>query len=99
MQRPLWASSGVKDPAYPDTMYVSELVVAGTVNTMPGATLAAFADHGALPGPPPVADDFAAAAAHFEALERAGVDFADVTDTLDREGPAKFEGSWKELGA
>ncbi|AWZ06989.1 MULTISPECIES: transaldolase [unclassified Streptomyces] len=99
MQRPLWASTGVKDPAYPDTMYVSELVVAGTVNTMPGATLAAFADHGALPGPPPVADDFAAAAAHFEALERAGVDFADVTDTLEREGLATFEASWKELGA
>ncbi|MFE4632342.1 transaldolase [Streptomyces sp. NPDC056773] len=99
MQRPLWASTGVKDPAYPDTMYISELVIAGTVNTMPRATLAAFADHGALPGPPPTADDCADAAAHFEALERAGVDFADVTDTLEREGLARFEASWKELGA
>ncbi|MFD6888125.1 transaldolase [Streptomyces sp. NPDC059957] len=99
MQRPLWASTGVKDPTYPDTMYVSELVIAGTVNTMPGATLAAFADHGALPGLPPTADDFAAAAAHFVALEEVGVDFADVTDTLEREGLSTFEGSWKELGA
>ncbi|MFD5888729.1 transaldolase [Streptomyces sp. NPDC060334] len=99
MQRPLWASTGVKDPAYPDTMYVSELVVAGTVNTMPGATLAAFADHGALPGPPLEAEAFAAAAAHFDALKRVGIDFADVTDTLEREGLSKFEASWKELGA
>ncbi|MFF3020848.1 transaldolase [Streptomyces sp. NPDC057939] len=99
MQRPLWASTGVKDPAYPDTRYVSELVIAGTVNTMPGATLAAYADHGALPGPPVEAEEFAAAAAHFEALERAGVDFGDVTDTLEHEGLAKFEASWKELGA
>ncbi|ARE73376.1 transaldolase [Streptomyces sp. Sge12] len=99
MQRPLWASTGVKDPAYPDTRYVSELVIAGTVNTMPGATLAAYADHGALPGPPVAADEFAAAAAHFEALEQAGVDFRDVTDTLEREGLGKFERSWEELGA
>ncbi|MFD3871837.1 transaldolase [Streptomyces sp. NPDC058623] len=99
MQRPLWASTGVKDPSYPDTRYVSELVIAGTVNTMPGATLAAYADHGALPGPPVAADEFAAAATHFEELERVGIDFGDVTDTLEREGLAKFEASWKELGA
>jgi len=98
-QRPLWASTGVKDPAYPDTMYVSELVIAGTVNTMPGTTLAAFADHGTLPAHPPAAEDYAAAAAHLEALEHAGVDFADVTDTLEREGLAKFQSSWEELGA
>ncbi|WP_329849496.1 transaldolase [Streptomyces sp. SP18ES09] len=97
-QRPLWASTGVKDPSYPDTMYVSELAVAGTVNTMPGATLAAFADHGALPAGPPKAGDHAAATAHLEALERAGIDFEDVTDALEREGLAKFEASWKELG-
>ena len=49
-QRPLWASTGVKNPAYPDTMYVTELVAADTVNTMPGTTLAAFADHGEVTG-------------------------------------------------
>ncbi|MFF3412524.1 transaldolase [Streptomyces sp. NPDC002742] len=98
-QRPLWASTGVKNPAYPDTMYVSELVIAGTVNTMPGATLAAFADHGALPARTPAADVYAGATAHFEALERVGVDFTDVTDTLEREGLVKFEDSWTELTA
>ncbi|WP_328445982.1 transaldolase [Streptomyces sp. NBC_00386] len=96
-QRPLWASTGVKNPACPDTMYVSELVIAGTVNTMPGATLAAFADHGALPARRPAADVYAGATAHFEALERVGVDFTDVTDTLEREGLAQFEHSWTEL--
>lgn len=98
VQRPLWASTGVKDPSYPDTMYVSELVIVGTVNTMPGTTLDAFADHGTLPAHAPTADTFAAAAAHLEALEDAGVDFGDVTDTLEREGLAKFEDSWRELG-
>ncbi|MFJ4788737.1 transaldolase [Streptomyces sp. NPDC088794] len=97
-QRPLWASTGVKDPAYPDTMYVSELAIAGTVNTMPGSTLAAYADHGALALHSPAADDYAAAREHFAALARIGVDFADVTDTLEREGLAKFEASWAELG-
>lgn len=98
-QRPLWASTGVKDPTYPDTMYVSELAIAGTVNTMPGTTLAAFADHGTLSGRPPGAKEYAAARAHLVELERAGVDFKDVTDTLEREGLAKFEASWNELGA
>lgn len=98
-QRPLWASTGVKNPAYPDTMYVSELAIAGTVNTMPGSTLAAFADHGTLTSSAPSDADYAAAAAHFAALEQAGVDFADVTDALEREGLAKFADSWSELGA
>ncbi|MFF3413991.1 transaldolase [Streptomyces sp. NPDC002698] len=98
-QRPLWASTGVKDAAYPDTMYVGELVIAGTVNTMPGATLEAFADHGVLPARTPAVDARAAATAHFEALERVGVDFTDVTDTLERQGLAKFEDSWTELTA
>ncbi|WP_308312067.1 transaldolase [Streptomyces albipurpureus] len=98
VQRPLWASTGVKNPDYPDTMYVTELVIAGTVNTMPGTTLAAFADHGTLPAHAPTEDDFAAAATHLEALEQVGVDFPDVTDTLEREGLTKFEDSWTELG-
>ncbi|WP_435841328.1 transaldolase [Streptomyces fagopyri] len=99
VQRPLWASTGVKDPSYPDTMYVSELAIAGTVNTMPGTTLAAFADHGTLPARTPTTDDFADAAAFLEALEDTGVDFTDVTDTLEREGLTKFADSWRELGA
>lgn len=98
-QRPLWASTGVKNAAYPDTMYVSELVIAGTVNTMPGATLEAFADHGVLPPRAPAGDARAAATAHFEALKRVGVDFTDVTDTLERQGLTKFEDSWTELTA
>ncbi|MFD7030205.1 transaldolase [Streptomyces sp. NPDC059917] len=97
-QRPLWASTGVKNPLYPDTMYVHELVIAGTVNTMPGATLAAFADHGTLPAHAPTVEDFMAAKAHFAALERVGIDFTDVTDTLEREGLTTFEDSWSELG-
>ncbi|MFF2385624.1 transaldolase [Streptomyces sp. NPDC058108] len=97
-QRPLWASTGVKDPSYPDTVYVSELAIAGTVNTMPGTTLAAFADHGTLPARTPTTDDFTAAAAVLEALEVTGVDFTDVTDTLEREGLTKFADSWRELG-
>ncbi len=99
VQRPLWASTGVKDPSYPDTMYVSELVIPGTVNTMPGMTLDAFADHGTLPAHAPTEEDFAAAAAHLEQLQHVGVDFTDVTETLEREGLTKFEVSWAELGA
>ncbi|GHB31832.1 hypothetical protein GCM10010331_18170 [Streptomyces xanthochromogenes] len=99
VQRPLWASTGVKDPSYPDTMYVSELVIPGTVNTMPAATLDAFADHGILPAHAPTEEDFAAAAAHLEQLQHVGVDFTDVTETLEREGLTKFEVSWAELGA
>ncbi|MFD6916010.1 transaldolase [Streptomyces virginiae] len=97
-QRPLWASTGVKDPNLPDTMYVRELVIPGTVNTMPGITLAAFADHGTLPAHVPTVDDFTAAKAHLAALERVGIDFTDVTDRLEREGLTKFEDSWSELG-
>ncbi|MFC8226288.1 transaldolase [Streptomyces sp. NPDC057287] len=98
-QRPLWASTGVKNPAYPDTTYVSELAIAGTVNTMPGTTLKAFADHGTLRGGTPTAGDYDAAAAYFAELESVGVDFADVTDALEREGLGKFIDSWSELGA
>jgi transaldolase len=96
-QRPLWASTGVKDPAYPDTMYVTELVAPGTVNTMPGATLAAFADHGTITADA-VQGNYPAARAHLDTLERLGIHYQDVTDTLEREGLAKFEKSWDELG-
>ncbi|WP_370964614.1 transaldolase [Amycolatopsis sp. cg9] len=96
-QRPLWASTGVKNPAYPDTMYVSELVAPGTVNTMPGSTLAAFADHGSVPGDSMIGT-YSAARAHFEALAELGIDYEDVTSTLERDGLGKFAASWDELG-
>jgi len=96
-QRPLWASTGVKNPAYPDTLYVTELVAPGTVNTMPGSTLAAFADHGEVAGDT-VRGTYPAARAHLDALERLGIGYREVTDTLEREGLAKFERSWDELG-
>jgi transaldolase len=95
-QRPLWASTGVKNPEYPDTMYVTELVVAGTVNTMPEKTLLAFADHGEVLGDR-VTGRAKEAQEVFDALERAGVDLTDVFLVLEDEGVDKFEKSWAEL--
>ncbi len=95
-QRPLWASTGVKNPAYPDTLYVSELVVSDTVNTMPGATLRAVADHGEIHGDS-VRGHYAEAAQLLDALEELGIAYADVTAVLEREGVEKFDKSWGEL--
>ncbi|MFC6155008.1 transaldolase [Nocardioides yefusunii] len=95
-QRPLWASTGVKNPAYPDTLYVSELVTPGTVNTMPEATLNAFADHGEVTGDT-VSTLYDGAAADFAALTEAGIDLADVIHKLETEGVEKFVVSWGEL--
>src|SRR5580692_1378070 len=95
-QRPLWASTGIKNPAYPDTMYVTELVAAGTVNTMPGTTLAAFADHGYVTGNT-ITGRYHDARRVLDQLATAGVDFDNVTGQLEREGLAKFENSWNEL--
>ena len=95
-QRPLWASTGVKDPAYPDTMYVTELVARGTVNTMPGKTLDAVADHGKIEGDT-VTIRYASAHQELDDLERLGISYGDVTATLEREGVEKFEKSWAEL--
>ncbi|HZL01991.1 MAG TPA: transaldolase [Cellulomonas sp.] len=95
-QRPLWASTGVKDKAYPDTRYVDELVVAGVVNTMPGATLEAVADHGHITGDT-VTGTQAAAAAVITGLAQLGIDIDQVTDQLETEGVTKFETSWSEL--
>jgi transaldolase len=97
-QRPLWASTGVKNPAYPDTMYVTELVAPGTVNTMPGATLEAFATHGRVTGNT-ITGRYDDARQVLEQLAAAGVGFADVTGQLETEGLAKFEKSWHELSA
>jgi transaldolase len=95
-QRPLWASTGVKDPAYPDTMYVSELVVADTVNTMPEKTMEAFADHGEVRGDT-VHGTYDDARDVIAALEREGVSYDDVVDALETEGVDKFDTSWAEL--
>ena len=98
VQRPLWASTGVKDPSYPDTMYVSELVVAGCVNTMPEKTLQAFADHGETPSDT-VTGRTGEAQAVFDGLAAVGIDFDDVLQVLEREGVEKFQKSWDELVA
>ncbi|WP_372736274.1 transaldolase [Nocardioides sp.] len=95
-QRPLWASTGVKNPDYPDTLYVTDLVVDDTVNTMPQKTLEAFADHGELHGDQ-VTGRGAEAAAVFDQLAAVGVDFADVLSVLETEGVEKFQKSWAEL--
>ncbi len=95
-QRPLWASTGVKDPALPDTMYVTELVVADTVNTMPEKTMQAFADHGELEGDR-VSGTEGDAQQVLDDLAGVGVDFDDVVDVLEREGVQKFDASWAEL--
>lgn len=96
LQRPLWAATGVKDPAYPDTLYISELVVDGCVNTMPEKTMDAFADHGEVAGDT-VTGREAESQAVFTGLEAVGVDFADVLVVLEKEGVDKFKKSWQEL--
>jgi transaldolase len=96
VQRPLWASTGVKDPSLPDTLYVTELVAPGTVNTMPEKTLEATFDHGVIEGDK-VTGSYAQAHEYFDALRAAGVDFDDVTLTLETEGVDKFIASWHEL--
>ncbi|MYM19167.1 transaldolase [Brevibacterium sp. 5221] len=95
-QRPLWASTGTKNPAYPDTMYVTGLVTEGCVNTMPEATLRAFADHGEVHGDT-VVDGYAQADEDLDALSRLGIDYAQAMDRLEAEGLEKFEASWDEL--
>jgi transaldolase len=95
-QRPLWASTGVKNPDYSDTLYVAELVVANIVNTMPEKTLQAFADHGEVRGDM-VTTRYDDARAVMAALGEAGIDYDDVIATLEREGVDKFVKSWEEL--
>ena len=95
-QRPLWASTGVKDPAYPDTMYVTELVAPGTVNTMPEKTLDAVIDHAEISGDT-VTGTAAEAGKVLDDLEQLGIGYTEVTELLEREGVDKFEASWDEL--
>jgi transaldolase len=95
-QRPLWASTGVKDPAYKDTLYVDELVAPGTVNTMPEATLNATADHGDIHGDT-VTGGYEQARADLAAVEKLGISYAEVVGQLEDEGVAKFEAAWNDL--
>ena len=95
-QRPLWASTGVKNPDYRDTMYVTDLAVANTVNTMPEKTLQAFAEHGEVHGDQ-VTTKYAEARQVMDDLAKLGIDYDDVIETLEHEGVEKFEASWNEL--
>ncbi|NEK85162.1 transaldolase [Blastococcus saxobsidens] len=94
-QRPLWASTGVKNPELPDTLYISELIAPGTVNTMPEKTLMAYADHGSAGTP--VQKAYEDATSVMQAVRDAGVDLDDVFRVLEEEGVQKFVDSWDEL--
>jgi len=96
VQRPLWASTGVKNPDYSDTLYVTELVAPNTVNTMPEKTIDAVADHGVVTGDT-VTGTASAAQEVFDKLEEVGIDLTDVFLVLENEGVQKFEESWTEL--
>jgi transaldolase len=95
-QRPLWASTSTKDPAYDDTKYVIDLVAPGTVNTMPEGTLDALLDHGEFRGET-VRSFYTDAHSVLDQLAAVGVDYDDVVNTLEVEGVEKFETSWNEL--
>jgi transaldolase len=96
-QRPLWASTSVKDPAYPDTRYVTDLVAPGVVNTMPEATLRAVADHGQVPEDS-VRGHYANAWQVLSDLATLGINYDDVMQVLEDRGLAAFDASWQELG-
>ncbi|WP_309050713.1 transaldolase [Streptomyces sp.] len=95
-QRPLWASTGVKDPAYKDTLYVVDLVAPGTVNTMPEATLEATADHGEVTGDT-IRGTYDASREVLEAVAKLGIGYDEVVQLLEDEGVQKFEASWNDL--
>jgi transaldolase len=95
-QRPLWASTGVKDPAYDDTMYVVELVAPNTVNTMPEATLDAVADHGKIRGDA-IVGSYDESRNVIDRLNELGVSYDDVIEVLEVEGIQKFEDSYAQL--
>src|SRR5215469_2878744 len=95
-QRPLWASTSTKDPAYPDTMYVVDLVAPGIVNTMPEATILAVADHGELRGDT-IHGTYEASRKVFQDLAALGISYDDVVAVLEEEGVTKFAASWQAL--
>lgn len=96
VQRPLWASTGVKNPEYRDTMYVDDLVAQRVVNTMPEPTLDAVADHGEIHGNT-IVDHYDESRAVFDRLKELGIDYDDVILTLENEGVQKFDDSYKQL--
>ncbi|AKN17332.1 transaldolase [Mycobacterium haemophilum] len=96
VQRPLWASTGVKNPDYADTLYVTELVAPNTVNTMPEKTIDAVADHGVIRGDT-ISGTASAAQKVFDSLAAVGIDLTDVFAVLEHEGVQKFVESWNEL--
>ncbi|HZR49176.1 MAG TPA: transaldolase [Streptosporangiaceae bacterium] len=96
IQRPLWASTSTKDPTFPDTMYVVDLVVSDTVNTMPEGTIKAMADHGSLRGDA-VHGTYDEARQLFADLEKLGISYDDVVQVLEEEGVSKFAVSWNEM--
>ncbi|MFE6100092.1 transaldolase [Streptomyces laurentii] len=95
-QRPLWASTGVKDPAYKDTLYVVDLVAPGTVNTMPEATLEATADHGEVTGDT-IRGTYEESRRVLDAVAELGISYDDVVQVLEDEGVEKFEAAWIDL--
>lgn len=94
-QRPLWASTGVKNPSYPDTLYVEELIGAGTVNTLPPSALNAFLDHGRVA--PTLGQEMEAARSHLEAVDRLGIDLEAIAERLQAEGVEAFTRSFLAL--
>ncbi len=96
VQRPLWASTGVKDPSLPDTLYITELVAPNVVNTMPEKTMSATLDHGVIPADS-ITGSYQAAQTVLDQLDAVGVSYDDVTALLEREGVEKFIVSWGEL--
>jgi transaldolase len=96
-QRPLWASTSVKDPAYPDTRYVDDLVAAGVVNTMPEATLRLVADHGQVTADS-IHGHYDESQQLFDQLQRLGIGYDDVTAQLEDNGVTAFDHAWQQLG-
>ena len=94
-QRPLWASTSVKDPAYADTRYVTDLVAPDVVNTMPEATLRAVADHGHDTRRPVSAAHYDRVTAVLDELAALGIDYGDVVQGLEDQGVAAFDASWR----
>ncbi|MGH3305595.1 MAG: transaldolase, partial [Streptosporangiaceae bacterium] len=96
-QRPLWASTSVKDPAYDDTRYVTELVAPGVINTMPEATLSAVSDHGDIPDDS-IHGAYQQSQAVLDDLAALGIDYAGVVQMLEDQGVTTFDASWDRLG-
>jgi transaldolase len=96
VQRPLWASTGVKDPAYPDTLYVDQLIAAHTVNTMPPTTLDAVLDHSTISGDS-ISPQIANSKKYIRELEETGISLAAITKFLEEDGVKKFAQSWIDL--